>query len=360
MVKQRGIILAEVVLAIVLSSGLLAIIVGWQQRQQLHDTYNLQLAYARQLMVVLQNYQQEFGVYPQHLEQLQASGYWQQALPTLQQSQWQWQFIEPFLDIRAQLGSAGQARWLAAQLPDARANATELSIRMVQPAIGRAVDTSLLLHRVAVPEQPELNQLATHISMQGHDILNVGSLTAASITATTADISTIIADELRLGTSLWLDNTQFTAAGTQLTITATQLQLNGPVRIAGSLDLQNNNLTGVQQLSANQVTTQRLTSDTITASTLSTDQLDVNQLEVTGNLTLAEFQSSELQVDLLTANTLTATSLTAAEASVNELQANYVYATDVIAGARSIAENYALINSYQALWDQCVDVGGCQ
>lgn len=358
--KQRGIILAEVVLAIVLSSGLLAIIVGWQQRQQQHDAYSLQLAYARQLMVVLQNYQQEFGVYPQHLGQLQSSGYWQQALPTLQQSQWQWEFNEPFLDIRAQLASAGQARWLAAQLPDAQANAAELNIRMVQAAIISAVDTSVLLHRVAVAEQPELNQLATNISMQGHDILNVGSLTAASITATAADISRVIADEVRLSTSLWLDNTRLTAAGSRLTVTAAQLELNGPVYIHGTLDLQNNNLTGVQQLSATQVTTQRLTSDTITTATLSTDQLEVNQLEVTANLTLAEFQSSELQVDLLTTNTLTATSLTAAEASVNELQADYVYATNVIAGARSIAGNYELINSYQALWDQCVDVGGCQ
>lgn len=358
--KQRGIILAEVVLAIVLSSGLLAIVVGWQQRQQQVEAYEQQLDYARQLMMVLQNYQQEFGSYPEHLAEIQASGYWENVFPTVQKAEWQWEFTAPFLDIRAQLPSAGQARWVAAQLPDARSNNAVLEIRMVQAAIISAVDTSVLLHRVAVADNPQLNQLATHISMQGHDIRDVGTLTANAVTAQQADMSRVNAEELRVENGLRLNNTRMTAVGNRLTVTAGLLELQGPVTISGLLDLQGNNLIGVNQLTANQLNVQQVNGENVTANKVTTELLQVDDLQVSANLTLAQFHSHDLQVDLLTADTLTATTLSANQATINQLQADYIYATDVIAGARSISENYDLINTYQALWEQCVDVGGCQ
>ena len=117
---QRGIILLEVISAILLCSGLLVLIMFWQQHQHEQMKREQQLSYIRQLMLVVQDFYQDECRLPLGFPELISRGYWSAELVDGTASKWGWRLEQEYVVMAGAIYPRSKARWLAARLPNVR------------------------------------------------------------------------------------------------------------------------------------------------------------------------------------------------------------------------------------------------
>lgn len=117
---QRGIILLEAISAIVLCSGLLLLIMLWQQQYHEQVKREQQLSYIRQLMIVVQDFYQYECRLPVGFAELIEKGFWSAELVDGTQSKWGWRLERNYVVLLGSIYPQNKAAWLATRLPNVR------------------------------------------------------------------------------------------------------------------------------------------------------------------------------------------------------------------------------------------------
>lgn len=178
---------------------------------------------------------------------------------------------------------------------------------------------SQYLHRTAIAGRPELNQMETTLDMTGNDIINVldldvGSIVTERITTNVAEIDVLkTVDELEFG------NNSISASGNVLTFNANTVNISNDLNVIGNLLLNNTNLSGVNQLSANSGTFDTIVTNDLEAQTATITTLDVEQQNV-DTLVSTTATINSIDTDNLLFNTATGNSLTVSNADVTNLE----------------------------------------
>jgi len=359
--SPRGFILAEAVVAIVLVGGLLLVLMRWQQTDALQQQARTQVQYSQKLLAMVEQYRREYLRFPTDLSALVTDQVWAHAQPQPRGVNWSWNLVnQDAVTLTGQLDSAARAQWLAAQLPAAHAVGKQVRVQIEAPVVVPEVDTDAFLHRHVVAGKPELNRLQSDLSMEGHDLLDVGRLTATQLSADRADVDQLetanlsVSERLRIGATEW----RSTAQGLQ--VTATLLALQGSLAVADDIQLSGGDVRGVGRLQAADIVSQNLTTVDFDTETLVAEQLVTDSLQITGNLALAEAHIGSLESDTVMTGYLSTQTLDAITARIDNVEAGMVYADDLSAQGHTLAENYQRLLSIQSLWDECVDVGGCR
>lgn len=354
-VKQRGFLLTEMLVAIAVFGVLVLVVMQWQQQQHRQQQLQDSLDYAQRLVSVLQDHYMHYDAYPSSMAALVATGLWQQTSASPLASNWQWRTVAGQLELSWTANSAAQAQWLGSQWLGSVVTGREVVYRQLIPIQLGPADPAQWLHRQAVAGQPELNQMQTTLDFGGHDLTNVGQLDAIEIQAmqlTVDELETeaLAVERLLLGGSDWsYANGVVTMAGAELAI-------------LGELQVQ-------QALRAAELRATAINADHMTTTALTTTQLQAAQLQAS-ELSAERLILNELEADRITAETISATELaavavdaqrvTAGQLQVGAMNATVVEAGEVFAGDVSLKVADQRLSALAALWQECIDRGGCQ
>ncbi|RUO30507.1 hypothetical protein [Aliidiomarina sanyensis] len=283
------------------------------------------------------------------------------------------------LQLSTEVPQAHRAQQLANRLSNAGVEGERVFTRIPVPV--QAQDATNALHRVAIPGQPELNQMATHIDMQGHAITAINSLDAQSMS-----VDQLWA-EVAYGETLYVDGLEAESIQTETLSTTLLFSEEGVFDTLFADDAHFAHLAVHDFLGP----LHEVSVGTLLGDVLSADLLDVHALSVSGQLhgekaqffeivadhwtaldayidsvyvNSAQFESIETQS--LTADSASFDVLYASEAHVSgtlvsqEIIANLVYAADVVTPYGSLGDALQRLNDFESLWTACVQSGGCQ
>lgn len=276
-----------------------------------------------------------------------------------------------------------------------------LVIMHVRPPASRLFEQNLL-HRIADPENPELNAMQTDLNMNGFAITSAVHIASQNIVS-----DSLVAD--LVDTESGQFNSVFSDQGTFKIVIADQVsasavttdnldadvmnasEVNAEVANIGyaqiqSADIENLDVADfyVRQLlsvsgvlDSEHITTQQLTADFAEIK----DQLNVSDMIVEGHLQSILLTSTRVEAQAIVANELQATEMSAQTANIEELQADQVVVTsdlfadtimtqnlnaqgisaqDFITDQTSLNQLRTELTNYQQLWQECLDSGGCQ
>lgn len=174
--RYSGFLLLELMAAITLVAGLLLVVGQWWQHQQRLEQRQQWLQHTEYLLQRAEQFWLQQGRPPTAINELLAPQELNQlALPW--QQPWQLVAADSVLNWRITAPSQQQASWFSSQFQAASQSGQQVSIQQWGPLSSAPQDQ--YLHRVARPEQPELNSMQTHLHMQGHNVLGIGTLSAA-------------------------------------------------------------------------------------------------------------------------------------------------------------------------------------
>lgn len=202
-------------------------------------------------------------------------------------------------------GYAGTLQWanaVARLLPYSEVQGSWVELIAVRNST--TIDAQWYLHRLAMVEAPELNQMAADLDMAGWRIVGASEVHSENVFSVNLTAEEIFSDWLQVNTELYAQRAELNQ------LTATHLQATNAV---------------LQALSVEQLTTQLLTTEQLTSNSLSSEHLQVN-----GMLIAASIQAQQISAaDFITPST-----------SLSALQAQYL--------------------QLQQLWLQCIQSGSCQ
>lgn len=181
---MRGFLLLEFIAVLSLCAGLLLISGQWWQHQQRLEQRQHWLQHTEYLLQAAEQFWLQQGRPPVAVSELLS----EQQLAGLSlpwQQNWQLHHHDSLLRWQITAPSQAQAAWFAGQFQGATQAAQVVSISQWQPLAQSNYDD--YLHRVARPDKPHLNQLASHLDMRDHGLVGIGNLTAQK--ASIADLS---------------------------------------------------------------------------------------------------------------------------------------------------------------------------
>lgn len=177
----RGFLLLEFIAVLSLVAALLLISGQWWQHQQRLEQRQQWLQHTEYLLQAAERFWLQQGRPPAAVSELLS----EQQLAGLNspwQQHWQLRHDDSLLRWQITAPSQAQAVWFASHFQGATQNAQVVSISQWQPLA--QVNYDDYLHRVARPDKPHLNRLASNLDMRDHGLVGIGNLTAekASIT----------------------------------------------------------------------------------------------------------------------------------------------------------------------------------
>lgn len=305
----KGFTLLELVAVLALSAGLLLSITQIQsllgKKQNLHQVvYGIE-----SLQSDLIRFQREHERVPQSLIEV-----WGQNVPaiaTVNSIQLQ---VEEDIELKLLFNTEWQALQVEQRLMNTRVQDNALWVRV--PKLHRSeleVDSEQFLHRFAVTNQPELNQMHTDLDMHGNSLLNV-----RDISATSGSFSHLQSETLRLDHLL------------SETLTVTESAT-------------------IAELSADHVLARTAQVDTLSLEVLESELFSGTEA-VIDTITAESIQSEALVVEMANFRTMT----------TKELKVGQLYATDVIAGGISFNELHQRLQVLEVQWLDCKNSGGCR
>lgn len=192
--QRQGFVLPEVIVAVVILSSLMVVTAQvWQslaqnkQRQNWVDDAELIRQGALDFWIVE-------GRAPLLLADFFSTEQ-QQGLSLPWQQTWQLANADEWLELSVQAPSINAANWFASQLAGAFTQYEKVIIPIWQPASEAMGET--LLHRVEQFGRPHLNRMHTNLDMAGHDVVNVGTLSATRIETDSVSAKQLNSDVLR-------------------------------------------------------------------------------------------------------------------------------------------------------------------
>ena len=231
------------------------------------------------------------------------------------------------LQISVDAGRDQLANMLAGEVPFGSIAGQTVTTEMGTPT--REAIQSYFLARRAVPGCPDCNQLSsgTNIDANNNDLNNIGSLDAVNATITNATITNATANTLDVD-RIDFGSNSITYAGNNLNVNASQVNINGQLSLNGDVVANNNNITGINQLSATNGTITNLTSTTGSIDTLSGNNLSYNSGTI-NSLTGNSLNYTTGAITNLTGNTLSYGSGTINNLSGNSLTYGTVNGTNI-------------------------------
>ncbi len=185
MQSTRGFLLLEFIAVVSLFAALLLMSGQWWQHQQRLEQRQQWLQHTEYLLQAAEQFWLQQGRPPLAVSELITE---QQAAKLSLPWQQGWQLTQQDALLRWQITapSQAQAAWFASHFQGATQQAQVVSISQWQPLA--QVNYEDYLHRVARPDKPHLNRLASNLDMRDHGLVGIGNLTAekASITDLTA------------------------------------------------------------------------------------------------------------------------------------------------------------------------------
>lgn len=175
MKARRGFLLLELMAVMVLLSALLLLVGQWWQHQQRLEQRQQWLAHTEYLLVAAEQFWLQQGRPPIDFTELQQTMKLEQLVLPWQQS-WSLSHADGLLRFHIQAPSSQQAQWFGSQFQGAQVVAEQVTLIQWAPLTETHDDR--YLYRVARPDRPELNQLATHLNMNQYDLTQIGSLMA--------------------------------------------------------------------------------------------------------------------------------------------------------------------------------------
>jgi len=213
------------------------------------DAASEELARVRQAAI---KYRLENLAWPANINQLISSGYYSGPAATT--------FGTPYnfgtdangnLQISFDARQQGTARMVAGRSRSTFSGTSTVSNTLAVPSQA-TVETYFLARKVKA-DCPECNTLETSINVNGHDLNGIDEFDARLATIENAVVNTVQAQRIENVNQVQLGSTAIRHSGGTLVLDAAVTQTTGGLNLGGTLNAQNNNITGVNQLNANRV-----------------------------------------------------------------------------------------------------------
>lgn len=304
--KNRGFSLLEFVAVLALASGLL---LTYSQVQSLQHRQQLQghlLATVEAAKVALYQFYETHHNFPKALQEVlspeQVLTPWQSSL-FLEKDQDRLLLVTPTPNDKVQA-------WLLARLVQSEVTASGVAVPIPKPI--QALTTDFALHRVAVPNKPELNTMSVDLNMGGNNLLEFDQL---AVNAATVE------------------------------------QIEADMAFVTQLD--------VEALNASMLTVDTATFQYVQSLLLEAEQVSVTH-GVLGEVEVGTLLVNDLAADTAQAHTLQVEQLQAEYLTVDSLAVGSIQATDVITPEGSLVDAQQRLQSLELAWMECRAAGGCQ
>jgi|SRR5690554_4678844 len=303
---EKGFSLLEFVAVLALASGILLSYSQFQSIQHRQQLQSYLLTTVEAAKTALYQYYGTHRSFPHSLQEVmsteQAATPWGGSL-YLSSDDEQVLLVTPTPNARVQA-------WLLARLANSKAAGEEVVVPMPKPI--QALSADAALHRVSVPNRPELNTMSTDLNMDGHSLYGFNFLEANE-----AAFKHIVAESVSI------------------------TQLDVEELVSGLIVAEDASFQNLQSI--------RVTADELVAEHAEFAHVEVNTL-------LAE----ELSANALHAQQLTVETLTAQQLEVTNLVVESLQATDVITPQGSLLDAQERLQALEFAWIECVASGGCQ
>lgn len=199
-----GFILFELIIALTLIGATLLFIGQWSQHRQQIELRQGWLNDTEKLIEIVGEYWRQQAIMPSDLSQLPET-FGIEQLQTPWQRIWQLAPQGQTLMLTMEAPSSAEASWFAGRLAGAQVVGQQLQVTILPPLFQRSGSPERYLHRIAVPSQPELNQLEVHLDLNGFDVTNVGLFDGTdgrlqNVQSTTLASQSLVANRLTVDT----------------------------------------------------------------------------------------------------------------------------------------------------------------